>query len=82
LYNKPGCNVVSKDFSISKNTIAVDMLLLKFNITWSTSFTHYSLSVVVCVSVATETCLPSHYHTMDSFFRLPYSGFQLLCHNI
>jgi hypothetical protein len=33
LYNKPRCHV-SKGFSISKNTAAVGMLLLKFNVTW------------------------------------------------
>jgi hypothetical protein len=26
LYSKPGCHVVSKAFSLSKNTAAVDML--------------------------------------------------------
>jgi hypothetical protein len=104
LYNKPGCHVISKNFSISKNTTTVDMLLLKFNITWSVSLTHCSvshwsslynlsmdcientvsksLSIVVCVSVATETCLPSCYYTLNSFFRLHYSGFQMSCHNI
>jgi hypothetical protein len=32
LYNKPGCHVVSKAFSVSKNTAAVD-ILLKFRVT-------------------------------------------------
>jgi hypothetical protein len=35
LYSRPGCQVVSKAFSISKNTAAVDILLLKFKVTWS-----------------------------------------------
>jgi hypothetical protein len=34
LYSKPGCHVVSKAFSISKNIAAVDMLLLKYETTW------------------------------------------------
>jgi hypothetical protein len=32
LYSKPGCHVVSKAFSTSKNTAAVDILLLKFRV--------------------------------------------------
>jgi hypothetical protein len=32
LYSKPECHVVSKAFSISKNTAAVDILLLKFRV--------------------------------------------------
>jgi len=32
LCNKPGCHVVSKAFSVSKNTAAVD-ILLKFRVT-------------------------------------------------
>jgi hypothetical protein len=30
LYSKPGCHVVSKAFSMSRNTATVHMLLLKF----------------------------------------------------
>jgi hypothetical protein len=37
LYSKPGCYVVSNAFSISKNSAAVDILLLKFKVTWSVS---------------------------------------------
>jgi hypothetical protein len=40
LYSKPRCHVVSKAFSISKNTAAVDMLLLKYKFTWSVSLIH------------------------------------------
>jgi hypothetical protein len=40
LYSKPKSNVVSKAFSISKNTAAVDMLLLTFKVTWSVSLLH------------------------------------------
>jgi hypothetical protein len=40
LYSKPGCYVVSKAFSISKNTAVVDILLLKFRVTWSVSVIH------------------------------------------
>jgi hypothetical protein len=29
IYSRPGCHVVSKAFSMSKNTAAVDLLLLK-----------------------------------------------------
>jgi hypothetical protein len=39
LYSKPVCHVVSKAFSISKNTAAVDMLL-KLRVTWSVSLIH------------------------------------------
>jgi hypothetical protein len=38
LYSKPQCHVVSKAFSISKNTAAVDIVLLKLGVTWSISF--------------------------------------------
>jgi hypothetical protein len=40
LYNKPGFHVVPKGLSISKNTAAVDMLLLKFTVTWSVNLIH------------------------------------------
>jgi hypothetical protein len=40
LQSKPGCQVVSKAFWISKNTAAADILLLKFKVTWSASLTH------------------------------------------
>jgi hypothetical protein len=43
LYSKPGCHVVSKAFSISKNTAAVDILLLKLSVTWSVSLIHCSV---------------------------------------
>jgi hypothetical protein len=43
LYSKPGCHVVSKAFSISKNTSAVDILLLKLRVTWSASLIHCSV---------------------------------------
>jgi hypothetical protein len=42
VYSKPRCHVVSKEFSISKNTAAVDMLLLKLRVTWSVSLIHWS----------------------------------------
>jgi hypothetical protein len=35
LYSKPVYRVVSKVFSVSKNTAAVDILLLKLRVTWS-----------------------------------------------
>ena len=40
VYRKPGCQVVSKAFSISKNSAAVESLLLKFKVTWSVSLMH------------------------------------------
>jgi hypothetical protein len=40
LYNKPRCHAVSMAFSITKNTAAVDILLLKFKVTWSISLIH------------------------------------------
>jgi hypothetical protein len=42
LYSKPRCHVVSKAFSISKNTAAVDLLFLKFEVMWSASLIHSS----------------------------------------
>jgi hypothetical protein len=43
LCSRPQCHVVSKAFSISKNTAAVDILLLKFGVTWSTSLIYWSV---------------------------------------
>jgi hypothetical protein len=43
LYSKPGCRVVSKAFSTSKKTAAVDKLLLMFRVTWSVSLIHWSV---------------------------------------
>jgi len=43
LYSKPGCHVVSNAFSISKKTAAVDILLLKFKVTWSVSLMHWNV---------------------------------------
>jgi hypothetical protein len=40
LYSRPRCHVVSKAFSLSKNTAAIDVLMLKFNATWSVRFIH------------------------------------------
>jgi hypothetical protein len=40
LYSKPGCHVVANAFSKCKRTAAVDILLLKFKVTWSVSRTH------------------------------------------
>jgi hypothetical protein len=42
-YKKSGCHVLSKAFSISNNTAAVDMLLLKFKVTSSVSLMHCSV---------------------------------------
>jgi hypothetical protein len=46
LYSKPDFHEVSKAFSISKNTAAVDILLLKLRVTWFVSRRH--CSVVLC----------------------------------
>jgi hypothetical protein len=43
LYSRPECHIVSKALSISKNTAAVDTLLLKFWVTWSASLIHWSV---------------------------------------
>jgi hypothetical protein len=41
-YIKPRCHFVSKVFSTSKNTAAVEILLFTFNATWSVSLMHLS----------------------------------------
>jgi hypothetical protein len=43
LYSKPECHVVLKAFSISKNTAAINILLLKFRVMRSTSLIHISV---------------------------------------
>jgi hypothetical protein len=43
LFSKPECHVVLKAFSMSKNTAAVDILLLKLRVTWSVSLVHCSV---------------------------------------
>jgi hypothetical protein len=43
LYSRPWCHVVSKAFTMSKNIAAVDILLLKFRVTWSVSLVHWSV---------------------------------------
>jgi hypothetical protein len=43
LYSNAECHVVSKAFSISKNTAAVDMLLLKLRVTWFVGLIHCSV---------------------------------------
>jgi len=40
-YNKSGCHVLSKAFSIFKNTATMDILLLKCRVTWSVSLLHW-----------------------------------------
>jgi hypothetical protein len=46
LYSKQTCHVLWNAFSISKNTAAVDILLLKFKVKWSVSLMDWS--VVLC----------------------------------
>jgi hypothetical protein len=43
LYSKPECHVVSKAFSMFKNTMVADVLLLKLRVTWSVSLIHCSV---------------------------------------
>jgi hypothetical protein len=43
LYRKPRCHVVSNAFSMSKNTAALDMLLLIFKVTRFVSLTRWSV---------------------------------------
>jgi hypothetical protein len=43
LYSKPECRVISKAFSMSKNTAAVDILLLELRVTWSLSLMLWSV---------------------------------------
>jgi hypothetical protein len=42
----------------------------------------FSLSLVGCISVAMETCLSSHYHTMIVSSGSATPVFQLPCHNM
>jgi hypothetical protein len=44
-YSRSECYVMSKAFSISKNTAAVDISLLKFRVTWSASVIHWSVEL-------------------------------------
>jgi hypothetical protein len=41
--SNPECHVMLEAFSISKNIAAVDILLLKFRVTWSVSLIHCSV---------------------------------------
>jgi hypothetical protein len=43
LYSRPDCHVVSENFSISKNTTAVDVFKLKFKVPRSASLIHLSV---------------------------------------
>jgi hypothetical protein len=40
--DRPECHVLAKIFTISKDTTAVNMFLLKFRVTWSASLIHWS----------------------------------------
>lgn len=40
IHKKRGCHDISKAFSISKNTAAVERLYLKFKVTWALSRMH------------------------------------------
>jgi hypothetical protein len=42
LYSRPECHLVSKALSISKNTAALNILLLKFMVMWSTRLIYWS----------------------------------------
>jgi hypothetical protein len=45
LYSRPEYHVVPKAFSMSKNSTATDILLLKFIATWSVSLIHWSAAL-------------------------------------
>jgi hypothetical protein len=56
------CHVVSKAFSISKNKAAVDILLLKFKVTWSAS-------LIYCKVVLWRARKPN-WHALSKCFSL------------
>jgi hypothetical protein len=43
IFSKPKCHVVSKAFSMPKDTASVDILLLKLRVTWSVGLIHCSV---------------------------------------
>jgi hypothetical protein len=80
LYSKPKCHVVSKAFSISKNTAGVDVLLLKFHVyglagviaLWPFGTDHVentvssSSSIAACGLIVVGTCFFLHATTIKS----------------
>jgi hypothetical protein len=69
LCSRPECHVVSKPFSISKNTGAVDILLI-FTVTWSASLIHWS---VVLWSAGKPNWLAFSKFVASVYFSLPSS---------
>jgi hypothetical protein len=72
---KPRCHALSNSFSIFKNTAAVDMLLLKFEVTWSVSLIPWS--VVLWPSTETELA----YIKQASFLSVPFDAFDYFQNN-
>jgi hypothetical protein len=73
-YSKPRYHVLSNGFSISKNTAAVDILLLKFKVTWSVSLIHWS---VVVTGTETElACIKKafFFNVLRTIFRMIFSN--------
>jgi hypothetical protein len=68
-YSKPRCHVVSRAFSISKNTTAVDVLLLKFKITWSVK--PYTFKCRAVTGTETKVACVKY----ASFFNVPLDYF-------
>jgi hypothetical protein len=54
LHSKPECHVVSKAFSMFKNTVAIDILLLKLRVTGSVRLIH---AVLCCDMHGNDTGL-------------------------
>jgi hypothetical protein len=42
-YSKRDCHVISKTFSMSKNTAVIGIIMLKLRVTWSVSLIHCSV---------------------------------------
>jgi hypothetical protein len=77
-YSRPECHVVSKAFSITKNTAAVDILLLKFSVAWSASLIHWS---VVLWSAEKQNWLAfSKFLSSSCFWSVLKVSFQIDCH--
>jgi hypothetical protein len=75
LYSKSRCHAVLKAISISKNTAAVNMLLLKLKVTWSISLIHWSVMLWWAVKpnwLALSRPLYSMY--LRTIFRITFSN--------
>jgi hypothetical protein len=72
-YSKPGCHVVSKAFSISKSSAAMDML--KLRVTWSLRLIHCSV-MLLCVRKPNWLALnrPLFAICLHTIFRITFSN--------